>query len=519
MSTFTVQFKGKTNTIKFEVEIDDSLTDERFYFGTLKDETIYGNDQDLDTIIYPGSVAFEFMLVPKQKGGLPNPFGDPDPYADYGIPSTKDINDEYFKLISSLSFKDTVVKVYKNNVEYLRGYIQKNNIGTDYSRKAIKVNVISDFSKVKDLNPKFLSTTAYQSAPNEGKILYTDLVLKLVQEVYPLVEHVALISDVKSRTSTTFLGQPYDSTAQYLGDWNYYYVGVTSKYTKASDVIKDICFMFGCVAVVIDDTIYLISRFYFSQTTVTLSKNRYYKGDGPTLLSSQKMDALQLLVTRFPNANSQYEFIYGEATKTINYDNKSGSSFALGQTINWSGGSAVILDINQSGTSGSLKLKLSGENRGPYDNASLTSSGGGTADVNGWFYDLENSENIETVYISGVGGDPPGIDGTVYPLLVDNMWVYIPGYVAGIGNERWEVTVRNSFFTTNGSLLPIWKCVGDKIWDLIKEDRLVFSQKLPGLDWAYNTYYKYDVNAFIFRPRKIYYDELSETTKIELIKS
>lgn len=525
MSMFTVSFRGKVNVIRFEITIDDSIEEDRFYFGTTKEETIYGNDQDLDTIIYPGSVAFEFTLAPKQVSmGFPNPFGDPEtnPYANFGIPEGADVEDEYFKLISSLSFKTTIAKMFKNDVEVMRGYVQPNNIGTDYSRKAIKINVISDFVKIKELDPRSLSTAAYQSAPNEGKILFTDLVLKLIQEVYPLVDNVALMTDIKTRTGVNFLGQPYDSPAQYLGDWNYYYVGSTGNYQRASDIIRDVCFMFGAVALVIGNTLYITSRSYFSDTTITLSKRRYYKGQGPSLLSAQRMDALRLLISRYPmtaNDSSLYEYIYGTVIKTISFDSKAGSSFMIGETVTWSGGSAEILWVEESGGGGTMRIKLTGENRYPADNLQLTGlTSGGTANVNGFYHDIENSDNVETIRSSGVGGDPPGIDGTVYPLLVQNMFVYLPAFVVGIGNDRWESTGRNSFFYTGGSLMPLWKCVGDKIWDLIKDDRLVFVQKLPGENWAYNCFYKYDINAFKFRPRKIYYNELESTTKIELIK-
>lgn len=522
MSTINLSFKKKS-LIEFVIEVDDSIEVEKNYFGLRLEPFQYGNDQDIDTVIYPGSVTLEFTILPKQiDEGIPNPFGDPTPYGEFGTPLAEDIDDEYFKLSDSLCFNDAEVTVTKDGTEYLVGYINKNNVGNDYGKRSITITVLSNFGKLKDLDPRSLDPDDFRTAPLDvspgGQVLFTDVILGLLQIVYPTIDQVVLMSDIRSMTTYTLLGVPQSVGVQYFGTFNYIYIGPNARYSKASDVIKEICSLFGCVGIVMGTKFIMQSRFYYSQTTVTLLKDYYLKGKGPTILTSQKLNGMQVIVGESQDQFYLYEELYGQIGKRIDYDGGSGN-FQVGESVSWENGSAIITKLATAGSAGTMELLFSGLNTSPGNNDLLTGAiSGATANVNGTHQDLLNDEFVETIRISNIGGDPPGIDGTTYPLLVRNIWIYIPAFITGLGYDTWVTSVRNSFFVTGGTQKPLWKCVADEIWPLISSDRMVYVQEVPGVDWEYNKYYRFDTNAFRFRPRKIYFDEMNGTTKLELIK-
>ncbi len=141
------------------------------------------------------------------------------------------------------------------------------------------------------------------------------------------------------------------------------------------------------------------------------------------------------------------------------------------------------------------------------------------------FIDSTKNKNIlkpilsnEVIELIAVGGDPPGVDGTVYPLLVRNIWLYIPAFITGLGYDTWVTSVRNSFYVTGGTKKPLWKCVADEIWALVSQNRIIYDASVDGVEWEYNKYYTFENSTLKLRPRKIYFDDTTDTTKLELIQ-
>lgn len=281
--------------------------------------------------------------------------------------------------------------------------------------------------------------------------MFVDLLLILIQEVYPTVDQVILMSDVKSETTYTLLGVPQSVGAQFFGTFNYDYIGAASRYEKASDIVKDVLAIFGAVGVLIGTKFYMQSRFYYSQTTVTILKSQYLQDKGPVPYSSQKLEGLQVLV--MPGGTFlTYQELYG----------------------------TVYADED--------------------------------------FNIIQDEETVEVIKLIAVGGDPPGVDGSVYPLLVRNIWLYIPAFITGLGYDTWVTSVRNSFYVTGGTKKPLWKCVADEIWALVSQSRIIYDVSADGVDWQYNKYYTFANSVLQLRPRKIYFDDTNDSTKLELIQ-
>lgn len=449
MSTLNITYQTPKHKYDFEIEIDDSVTKTITCSPIELNPFVYGNDEDIDTIIYPGSVSIEFSILYKVESTPPNPFGGDFNY-DSGASES-----EYYRLNSALAFNDTVVTINKDDVEFLKGYVDPQGIGGSYERKSFELTILSDLGKLKDLDPRDLDPADYLSPPYDvspgQQVLFTDLLLTLIQEVYPSINQVVLMSDVKSETVYTLLGVPQSVGAQYFGTFNYDYIGAASRYDNAADIVKDVLAIFGAVGIVIDNKFIMQSRFYYSQTTVTILKRQFVKDKGPTPYSSQKLEGLYVLV--MPGGTSlTYEAIYG----TVETDGS---------------------------------------------------------------YNVINSDEVETIKLIAVGGDPPGVDGTVYPLLVRNIWLYIPAFITGLGYDTWGTSVRNSFYVTGGTQKPLWQCVADEMWDLVSQNRIVYAAEVDGVDWEYNKYYDFDaVDSPKLRPRKLYYDDTTDTTKLELIQ-
>ena len=516
MSTLTIKYKTPKHIYDFEIVIDDSVSNTIVCQPIQLNPFVYGNDEDIDTIIYPGSVDIEFSILYKVPSDPPNPF------QEFNW-SMLDSNAEYYRLNSVLAFEGTVVTIDRDGSEYMKGYIDSGKINGNYENKSFTLTVLSDFGKLKSLDPRALDPADYLSPPYDvspgQQVLFTDLLLTLIQEVYPSITQVVLMSDVYSETVYTLLGVPQSVGAGYFGTFNYHYIGTSSLYESAAEIVKDILAAFGCVGVVIGNKFLMQSRFYYSQTKVTILKSQFVKGKGPAPFSSSKMDGMKVIV-RPGGTFLTYEQWYGSIEKWIGVDGISGN-FQLGETINWVGGNAKIEQLDISGTTGAIKIVTISSSDALADNETITGlTSGATASINGSTVGTEilNQENIEVLEIIAVGGDPPGVDGGTYPLLVRNIWLYIPAFITGLGYDTWVTSVRNSFYVTGGTKKPLWQCIADEIWALIQYDRIVYSTDVDGVDWEYNKYYSFQDSTLSLRPRKISFDDTTDTTNLELIQ-
>ncbi|QQS35779.1 MAG: hypothetical protein IPM56_16280 [Ignavibacteriales bacterium] len=434
MSVINVKFRTPTDKFHFIINVTDGDSKTYNYDGIELEPFEYGNDEDLETIIYPESVTIKFSLLP-----------------DTG--SIAALDNRYVQLGRSLRLNETNVTINKNGQEHLLGFIDGKTVSSTYKNKVFQITVLSNFHKLKDIDPRTLDPNDFTTPVDVvvgpgGQVLFVDLVLKLIQLVYPSVNQVILVSNIKSQTSYTILGEPWIANAQYFGDFSNNYIGSISTFTTAAQIIKEVCANFASVGILKDRKFYIQSRFYQSQSAVVLSKELLADDAGPEPIDSTRFDGLQVIVTP-AGTSAVYEELYGEVIK----------------------------------------------------------------DENG---NVKNSDNVETIQLIQQGGYPPGNEG--FPLLIRNLWIYVPGFVSGIGNTQFTSSLPNSFFIITGEAQkPLWKCVADAVWALIQKDRVVFGITMSALSWTYDTWYVFENTSVYLRARKMFYDEMKTRTRMELI--
>lgn len=392
----------------------------------------FGQDDDIDSILYPGSVKIEFGLF---GAGIQRKPG-------------------YFTIINKLSFVQTSVVVKKNGVNWFYGYVDSSSIDGEYDHSKINMKIISNFAKLKNIDPHYLNPSIISdSNPTPTGIpcaFFSKTLLETIKLVWPITQ-VIIPNDLKVTTNWTFLGQPYDSPADNWGDYAYRMWGSNpaNPYNDCISLIKAILSSLGCVGILIGDKFILQSRFYFSNETITLTN--LIKDNLPKPYRSQKIDGLQILVRPFDSL-VEYEAIWGKVEKD---------------------------DLGN----------------------------------------LLNPDRVETIFMHICAGDPPGIDGNIYPMLVRKMFVYIPEFIAGIGNGQWDLAKRNEVYSTvHPTKGPLWKVIGDSIWSDVSQDRTCFRTEVLTHNFDYDKFYKFPEHPQKFRARKIFYDDERFVTELDLIR-
>lgn len=404
---------------------------------------IFGNDDDIDSILYPGSVKMEFGI-----------FGS-------GIQTKSG----YYVIINKLSFIDADVVIYKNGVALFYGIVDKQAVDAEYDSRKIIIDVLSNFVKLKDIDPHDLDPDDIaDDAPTPTGIacaFFSNVILKTIQLVWPITQ-VVVISDLKATTGWTFLGDQYDAPASNFGDYAYRMWGPdpANQFKSCIDLVKSILSSFGCVGIIKDNKFIMQSRTYFPSSDVTIT-NIIRRG-APRPFMARRMEGLQVLVQPY-STFVEYEARYG------NIETETRTRYVNGQEEEYQA--------------------------------------------------ITNEEEVETIYLHVCGGDPPGVDGDIYPLLVRNMFVYIPGFVAGLGNEQWALSRRNEFYSSSHpTKAALWKVVADSIWTDTSVDRLVYDVEVLHLNNDYNKFYKFPEHPQRFRPRKMWFDEKRVVTRMELIR-
>lgn len=448
MSIINLQSRTPEHVFDIVLNINDGDVSNEYNYKMRKlGEFNYGNDEDVDTILYPANVKIEFTF---SASDIPLHFGG-GTYGDF-----RNFEKEYFNLINKFSFLDTSVTINRDGSEYFIGFVDQKNKGGSFEEKTIEITALSDLSKLKDLDPSTFDPGQLYTLPVNpygNTVSFADVIKETIKKVLPNFGSVFVLSDLKSETNYTFLGQPWHATADYFGDFSSYFWG-TDKFATAIDLIRSVCSQFGCVGIVKGNNFYMQSRFAIpSQEALTLKTREFIKNEGPTPYYSQKLEGLQALVYQMGDG-SYYEATYGTVTKD---------------------GDTVV-----------------------------------------------NRDEVETIVMHACGGDPPGVDGATYPLLVRNIWIRVPGYVAGIGNEQWISSVRNSFYggvRAVDNQTALWRVVAESIWDQIQYDRLIYQLEMKGTGWQYDKFYKFEYGLTeTFRPRKLRYNYPNKSTVMDVIK-
>lgn len=432
------------NTYHFQITLDDEDENEYTFLPEKLYPFQYGNDDKIDSILYPDNVKIKFSIY------------------DAGI----NVHSGYYTIIDKLSFVDSSVIVTKNGSEIFRGYIDQMNVTGEYEAKSAEITILGNFGKLKDIDPRTLDPAVIEdSTPVNGAeacAFFTNAITETIKLVMPNITQTILATDLKATTTYTFLAVPYNSPADNWGDFASRIWGPFSVYGRTPEdasaynclqLIKNILASFGCVGIIKDNKFIMQSRLYFPGNVTTLLKKYYLRSSQPEPTNQQKIDGLQMFVKPYDTvADFYYEALYGIVKK----------------------------------------------------------------DENG---NLEEPDRVETLFLYVCGGDPPGVDGDIYPLLIRKMYCYIPGFVAGLGNEIWDLAKRNECYSSaHPTKGPVWKVVADSIWTDSSVDRLAYKLKSLGFNYEYQKFYQLENDPNAYRPRLMAFDENNYSTELDLLR-
>lgn len=463
MSTisFNNVVKG-SNEFDVVLTIDDGEFDE-FEFN-LADfgEFEYGNDNDKDTIQYPNNCDIEFTIQGCLVDYYPLPGIDGNDRDDYVY--------TYHKLYRLFKYKDVDVVVNKNNSFYFGGFVDGENISSNFKNKSFRLKVINNIAKLKEVSPK--ETYLGYDPSSEDKVLFVDLIKAIVQHVQPEVSSVYYKTDLRATVTTLYLGQPWEPGFQYFGDFVYKYIGSqTTLHDNYYDVIKDICNSYGMLFFLKGNSIYLQSRWYHNDVTVsTISRRQFHEGLN-AVAQTKKIEGLRVGVRRSTESQVIVYRDYGKV-ETDKDDTKDEN---------------VIKD-----SQGNIVFR---------------------------YGSITNSNLVEQIELSSPGGLPPGVPDLSINEI--NIWIWVPEFVAGIGNAHWTSSIANEFYLsdTPGTKAALWSLIADRVFALVSKSRVVYECTLKGTDWLNLNYYNFEtIDNYGFRPRKFNVNYTHNKTKIQFIE-
>lgn len=419
-----------------------------------------GSEEDKETIYYPANVDFTFTItgcsVPVT--GIPDPFSDYINYADY--------EKEYFNLIKALKYHVAEVIINKDGLYYFKGIIDTQSIQSDFKEKSFTFTIISNLTKLKDMNTRDESVTFEDAGIYDDKckyylngdgdatvkvITFQDMALKIIQRVLPDINQVILTSDVKIKAAYTFLGEPVILGLNNLYNDIQEMVGIISIQRTMIDLLKDILISFGLVMFIEGDKLIIHQRWYSNTLDrVTLPRIQYKKGPAIDSIVT-KMKGVQAFVI-VSSIDETYE--------EINYG---------------------IVEKNKDGS-------------------------------------LKYPDVVEVIHFSFVGGLPP----TMPDIPVNHLSLYllIPQYYTGLGIIVWERTNGNFFLASEpDNIASLYDIVSNKILSLITTDRLILPLTIKGTDWLATNFFA--INSLpdnTFRPRYAETDYDKEQMNINLVE-
>ncbi|MCC7289917.1 hypothetical protein IT417_01555 [bacterium] len=376
-----------------------------------------------------------------------------------------DVDSGYYTIINKFSFIDSSVIVTKNGSEMMRGYIDQMNVFGEYETKSAEITILGNFGNLKNIDPRTLDADVIRdSTPTIGFAdscaFFTKVITETVKLVIPNVTQTILQTDLKATTNYSVLGDPYNSPADNWGDLAYRFWGVGSSYGRdPEDASK-----FNC-AQLIKNILAIFGCVGIVKDNKFIMQSRIY----------------------FPNNVSSLlkkNYLRSRQPEPVNQQKVDGLQMHVKDPEGLSFYEALYGIVKK--------------------------------DENG---NLEEPDRVETIWFNIIGGDPPGIDGNIYPLLVRKLIVYIPGFVAGLGNEIWDYAKRNECYSSSHPTKgPVWKVVADSIWTDSSIDRLAYKVKSLGFDYEYQKFYQLEGDPNSYRPRLMAFDENEYSTDLDLIR-
>ncbi len=427
----------------FDIKISYNDGESKVYeFHLIKlGEFEYGHDNDIDTIHYPNTVKVDFTLVGNAVDGypFPNPFGGYD---------RDDYIRAYHDFVNIFKYTNCDVLIKKNSNHHFHGFIDKENVTTDFKAKSFELTFIHDFVKLKDIDP---ADTIPTGITLNQQTYYTDMILKIVQLAVPQASEIEIYSDLRMTTSFTYLGETWIAEFHHSGALPNFYMGSNTIHDNYFSLLIDILNAFGMVFRFYGTKILLQSRSYHSDLPLQEPAANRFK-DGLKLVGyTKEIKGLRINVRRGPSSKSTTPVDFGE----------------------------VIEDENGN---------------------------------------IENTDNVEEMTLTLTGGTTPYNSN----LSQVNTWVYVPEYVAGMGNGQWITPLANEFYfkDDSGNKDALWKLIAQRTWSLIGRSRVVYEAILKGNNLVAVDFYKFEtLHEYFFRPRKLVVDEDNQSTKIEFIEA
>ncbi|MCC7290320.1 YbaB/EbfC family nucleoid-associated protein [bacterium] len=375
------------------------------------------------------------------------------------------VHSGYYTLINKLSFIAAEVVITKNGSEYMRGYIDQMNVGGEYESRSVEVTVLGNFGKLKEIDPRTLDPDDIaDSTPVNGAApcaFFTEAITETIKLVMPNITQTILSTDLKATTTYTFLSVPYDSPADNWGDFAYRIWGPNSNYGATPE----------------DSSVF---------TAAQLIKNILASFGCVGIVKDNKFIMQSRLY--FPgNVEGLLKKNYVRSSLPEPFNQQKIDGLQIFVRPN------ELLSVEYEALFGTVKKDENGA--------------------------LKEPDRVETSYFYVCGGDPPGIDGNIYPLLVRKMYCYIPGFVAGIGNEIWDLAKRNECYSSvHPTKGPVWKVVADSIWSDSSIDRLAYKVKSLGFGYDYEKFYQLEDDPNAYRPRMMSFDENTYSTELDLLR-
>lgn len=307
MSVINLKSITPEHVFDIELTIDDGDANEYTYKMLKLHPFEYGNDEDIDTIIYPSNVKIEFTCAASD---VPLHFGG-GTYGEY-----RNFDKEYFSLINKFSFYDTAAIIYKDGVEEFRGFVDQKNKGGSFENKSFELTILSDFNKLKDIDPRTLDPEELLTLPEEesgNTVLFIDAIKETIKLAIPTFDTVVLISDIKSQTDF-YPADPWIAPASRFGCYSDRLWGGYTNYTNCIDLIKGICTILGCLSIYKNGVFYLISRWFKSdEEPVSLLSREFVSNSGPVPYYSKRMEGLHMEIAGNPALPSPqiHEYNYG----------------------------------------------------------------------------------------------------------------------------------------------------------------------------------------------------------------
>ncbi|MEG8946599.1 hypothetical protein [Rosettibacter firmus] len=248
-----------------------------------------GNDDDSDLIMMPGEINIEFCLLDKP---------------------LKDVID----LFNYIAYRNrwsihTYIRINGNLI--WKGYVDKDldKMKLNYMEKSIRLNLIDEYSRIKDLDPKL--------NPFNYNLDDTKLITEIIYDIFthyfydPYVNNLICLSNLEGQiliNYTEYITFPFN---QFRAALSFYY-GQNSNYATINDVLKSILVNYNLIVYVGQNrTLYLIPRFIEFNYINVITHNQIISISDYKMI--QRIKGMQVNVWKggYPKDNNYYIYQLG----------------------------------------------------------------------------------------------------------------------------------------------------------------------------------------------------------------